>query len=221
LLINWEGGFAGERKIQEVKPLLSIKRENADWEKISLRSHYQLQTITNLLDMVQSDNNEDQKQKPNRDYSGTLKIFSSKAKAEDAVMNCLPLSGTVDQNNEVWIAYRPTGIETSRSSITLVQLEFDDNNGMNVEGICWMAPIKLTENERAYDSMEECCSEVVEFALLLPQLSEGGSTFTNMYYAIGNKWTERNTMGIFEWSTLSFDYVFKDWETISIDSVAL
>ena len=30
--LNWEGGWHGEHKIQQVKPLLHIKRRNADWQ---------------------------------------------------------------------------------------------------------------------------------------------------------------------------------------------
>jgi hypothetical protein len=216
LLINWEGGYAGERKIQEVKPLLSIKRENAEWEMITLKAHYQLETLTNLLEKVKGVNTDSQKLKPNRENSGTIKIFGNKEKAVDAVRENIPLSGILDKNNDVWIAYRPTGGEKTRSSITLVKLEFDDDNGMNIEGICWMAPINLSEIEIEYDSMEDCCSSSMEYVLLLPKLSDNnGLHFINMYYAIGHKWTERNTMGIFEWSNLSFDYVFKDWSTIS------
>ena len=29
--LHWEGGFKGERKIQQVKPALSIKGSNVDW----------------------------------------------------------------------------------------------------------------------------------------------------------------------------------------------
>jgi hypothetical protein len=221
LLINWEGGYAGERKIQDVKPLLSIKRENADWEKITLKAHYQLETLNNILEKVQLCNNDSTTQKPNRENSGTIRIFSNMEKAMDAVSDCLPLSGIVDLNNDVWIAYRPTGGDTTRSSITLVQLIFDDNNGMNVEGICWMAPIYLSNNEKQYESMEDCCNSAIEFALLLPKLNDNGLHFLNMYYVIGHKWTERNTIGMFEWSNLSFDYVFKDWSTISTDTGTL
>ena len=35
-MLHWEGGWHGERKIQQVKPLLHIKRSNADWPTIAL-----------------------------------------------------------------------------------------------------------------------------------------------------------------------------------------
>ena len=39
-MLNWEGGWHGERKIQEVKPLFHIKRSNVDWQTITLRRLY-------------------------------------------------------------------------------------------------------------------------------------------------------------------------------------
>jgi hypothetical protein len=47
--LYWEGGYAGERKIQDVRPLLSIKRSNADWETIALKRLYQYETIDWLM----------------------------------------------------------------------------------------------------------------------------------------------------------------------------
>lgn len=56
LVLNWEGGYSGERKIQEVKPLLSIKRENTDWQRITLQRLYQLEAISKILDNINSVN---------------------------------------------------------------------------------------------------------------------------------------------------------------------
>ena len=36
--LNSEGGWHGERKIQQVKPLLYIKQSNADWQTITLHT---------------------------------------------------------------------------------------------------------------------------------------------------------------------------------------
>ena len=36
--LNWEGGWHCVRRIQQVKPLLHIKRSNADWQTITLHS---------------------------------------------------------------------------------------------------------------------------------------------------------------------------------------
>ena len=44
-MLNWEGGWHGEHKIQQVKPLLHIKQSNADWQTIMLHRLYQHETI--------------------------------------------------------------------------------------------------------------------------------------------------------------------------------
>jgi hypothetical protein len=214
LILNWEGGFSGERKIQEVKPLLTIKREGADWQVITLRRLYQVETITTILESKLSKINECIS-KQNRETYGLIKIFGTIQKAEEAVRNCQPLSAVVDKDNCVWIAYRPSGVGTERSSVTLIQIEFKDNEGVEVADICWMSPINLTNIVKSFDSMSECFKIANEYALLLPQLSEDGSTFVNSYYAIGHNWTERKRCGNFEWSNLNYDSVFKDWVTIT------
>jgi hypothetical protein len=204
-------------KIQEVKPLLSIKRENADWEKIALRSHYQLETINHLLEIMaqKNDNNDDNIH--SREYNGTIKIFSSKEKLEEAVIECSPLSGIVDNNDDVWIAFRPTGLKSGRSCVSLIRLDFDDNVGKNVEEIIWMSPIAISGIEKDFQTLEECCDYAVQYTLLLPQLSEKGNNFTNMYYVIGHNWTERISTGKFQWNSLNLDSIFKDWVTMEED----
>ena len=47
---KWEGGCHGERKIQQVKPLLHLKCSNADWQTITPCRLYQHETIQRLLD---------------------------------------------------------------------------------------------------------------------------------------------------------------------------
>ena len=49
-MLNWEGGWHGERKIQQVKPLLHIIRNNVDWQTITLCRLYKHETIQRLLD---------------------------------------------------------------------------------------------------------------------------------------------------------------------------
>ena len=41
-MLNWEGGWYGERKIQQVNPLLHIKLSNADWQTITLHWLYNM-----------------------------------------------------------------------------------------------------------------------------------------------------------------------------------
>ena len=58
-ILNWEGGWHGERKIQQVKLLLHIKWSNADWQTTMLCQLYQHETIQRLLDdCVKEEQNE-------------------------------------------------------------------------------------------------------------------------------------------------------------------
>ena len=150
-----------------------------------------------------------------------VKIFGTLQKAEAAVINCQPLTAIVDKDNSVWIAYRTSGVGADRSSVTLIQLEFNDKEGKEVSDICWMAPINLTNNVKKYKSISECCMIAIEYALLLPQLLEDGTSFSNSYYVVGHNWTDRNKCGTFEWSTLNYDCVFQDWVIASAETALL
>ena len=46
--LNCEGGWHGKHKIKQVKPLLHIKRSNADWQTITLCQLCQQETIQRL-----------------------------------------------------------------------------------------------------------------------------------------------------------------------------
>ena len=152
-----------------------------------------------------------------RENSGSIKIYGNKTKLDEAIQECCPLSGIVDNNDDVWLAYRPTGIKLGRSCVTLIKVDFDDLKGEYIEGICWMSPIILSDNEICFNTLNECCDYAREFTLLLPQLSDKGNNFVNKYYVIGHTWTERINNGKFEWSNLNLEHVFKDWVTINED----
>ena len=72
---NWEGGWHDERRFQQVKPLLHIKKRNADWQTITLRWLYQHETIQRLLhDWVKEEQKENQ---TSRQMEGALKVYGS------------------------------------------------------------------------------------------------------------------------------------------------
>ena len=82
-MLNWEGGWHGERKIQQVMPLLDIKRSNVDWQTITLRQLYQHKTIQRLLDDCMKEvQNENQ---TSRQMEGSLKVYGSHQMAEEAI----------------------------------------------------------------------------------------------------------------------------------------
>jgi hypothetical protein len=212
LLLNWEGGYHGERKIQEVKPLLGIKRENSDWQSITLRRLYQMETIKRILNKTQMNLSSTIHNINDRNSEGILKIFPNIKKAYEAVESCSPLSAIRDKDHVVWIACRPNDGESTRSSVSLLQIEYDDSSGDNVSAICWMSPIKISpEIVLLFKSMKDVMEYSTEFCLLLPRLNDDGNRFHNMYYTIGNKWTERICSGRFEKSSINVNEIFEDW----------
>ena len=80
-MLNWEGGWHGQHKIQQVIPLLHIKRSNVDWQTITLRQLYQHETIQILLDdCMKEEQNENQ---TSRHMEGALKVYGSRQMAEE------------------------------------------------------------------------------------------------------------------------------------------
>lgn len=222
-ILHWEGGYSGERKIQEVKPLLSIKRENANWQQITLRRLYQLDTIAKLMEKIPRHSEMIGKQ---RETEGLLKIYASSKFLEEAVTSCNPLSGVLDEDHRVWLACRPSG-KATRSSVMLLQLTFDDHNGENVADLCWMSAIHISNNSKLFASMLDVLTFSKQFVLLLPSLDVNGKDFSNKYYSIGSKWTERMSNGAYEKSSLNV-ITFNDWiqpsasvnhETISVADI--
>ena len=92
--VNWEGGWHGERKIQQVKPLLHIKRSNADWQTITLCWLYQHETIQRLLDEEEQKENQ-----TGRQMEGAQKVYGSCQMAEEAIHYAQPITAVLDHNN--------------------------------------------------------------------------------------------------------------------------
>jgi hypothetical protein len=206
-VLHWEGGYAGERKIQEVKPLLSIKRDTANWEMITLRRLYQLETINRIRDQLLQQANLPKTK--SRESEGLLKVYGNKLKLNSDVELMLPLSGAVSEDNRIWVACRPTGA-SSRSKVLLVEITFDDIHGQNVSNICWMSPISLSNNQMELNSMADVMSFAKRFVLMLPKLDLEGQSFTNNYYVVGHDWTERLSNGMFETSVLNMN-AYSEW----------
>jgi hypothetical protein len=214
LILNWEGGYSGERKIQEIKPLLSIKRENADWQRIALQRLYQLETIKKILQKtttIQNIGDKDNKIINTRMTEGLLKIFSNRKVAIESIVNCLPLSAIVDVDDRVWIAYRPNDGASDRSALTICEIQFNDSSGNLIQDICWFAPINITDITIRMSSISEANDFAKEYALLLPYPVSVGNTFINSYYGIGSNWTERDPSGNFIMSELNINKTFSDW----------
>jgi hypothetical protein len=218
-VLHWEGGWAGERKIQPAKAQLGIKRANADWRKIVLQNLWREDILSGLIEKLDKDHaSQDQKQ----EMEGQLRIYASRAAAMEAINSCKPLSAMVTNDGSVWIAYRPTTDEYrsdqakdtqcnwSRSALQLLQLKFNDESGVLVSHLCWFAPISVAESETlTLGSLKELNHCVNQYLLLLPRLG-ADDEYQNMFYVIGSKWTNRVEGGSFEQPNLP-QQLFTEW----------
>ena len=209
--LNWEGGWHGERKIQQVKPLLHIKKTNVDWQTITLRRLYQHETIQRLLDDCMKD--EQTKNETSRQMEGSLKIYGSRQMAEEAIDSSQPITAILNHKNVLHIPYHPIGrANTTRSSVDLMEIECDDNEGTMIQNLCWVCPIHSTNEITYFESIRSIESNFIkEYVLMLPLLNEdNGQDFTNNYYCVGHTWTERNDEGQ-SLPTLINTNIFGDW----------
>ena len=111
-MLNWEGGWHGERKMQQVRPRLHIKWCNADWQTITLHWLYQHKSIQRLLDnCVREENNDNQ---TSREIEGALKVYGSHQIVEDAILHNQPITALLDHNNILHILYHPIGQANTR-----------------------------------------------------------------------------------------------------------
>ena len=224
-VLNWEGGFTGERKIQDVKPFLGIRRSNAKWESIVMTKLYQQETIDWMISRGESETTTGVPSR--RDEVGLYVIYKNRTDAVNAIGRCAPLSA-VYAKGKVWLVYRPHGYladntKVSRSTVNLMQVTFDYTRGKELCG-CWMAPITVSGAEcsdyAGFKSVSELEKVVKQHLLMLPAVETNGAgrqqnqvTFSNMYYCIGDKWTELNSSGQLIAYTITSE-MFSEWESL-------
>ena len=220
-VLHWEGGWAGERKIQPIKAELGIKRSNADWQYLVLNTLWQQDTLSGLIDRTGKKRSSDER----REMEGQLRIYANRDAVINAVTSCMPLSAMLATDGSIWIAYRPTTEEFcndsnkttcknwSRSALQLLKLNLNDELGQLVSDLCWFAPVSVEmEQILTLESTIELKLHADQILLLLPKLG-ANDEYQNMYYTIGSKWTERIRGGSFEQPRLSKE-LFKDWMPI-------
>ena len=209
--LNWEGGWHGERKIQQVKLLLDTKRSNVDWQTITLCRLYQHETIQRLLDdCMKREKNENP---TSRQMEGAVKVYGSRQMAEEAIYSAQPMTAVLDHKNVLYIPYRPIGRpNTTRSSVDSMEIKCDDNEGTMIQNLCWVCPIQPTNNITHCKSIHSIKSNFIkEFVLMLPTLyQDNGKDFTNNYYCVGHTWTEHNEEGNFIPTPINKN-IFRDW----------
>jgi hypothetical protein len=201
--LHWDGDWKGERKVGTARPLMSLKRENAAWQKISLQRIYQIESLRLLLEKTDG-------KSPSRVLEGSIKIYENLQELEQCLQENLPISGLLGLDGNVWIAFRPHD-GSSRSAVAIQKINFNDTSGELVKGLCWCSPVNWdpccqTEKFNGRKSLDEFVSEYV---LLLPRTDDHGN-YMNSYYAMGSKWTERNQSGKFVLPNVTAE-MFNDW----------
>jgi len=222
--LHWEGGWPGERKIQPAKPIIQrTKRATSDWQVITLRRLWQDNALSGLIE--KADPETAAKVRQSRALEGHVRIYRNVSDVLEAIHRRKPMSGVLDNDGSVWVAYRPTVPEFNndttkttqqpwtRSAVQLLKLDFDDSEeaGQLVSHLCWFAPFSVAPNVKmTLGSLLELKTCVDQYVLLLPKLGKDGE-YENIFYVIGSKWTERVKGGTFAQLKLSPD-LFKDWQ---------
>ena len=148
-----------------------------------------------------------------RQMEGAVKVYGSRQMAEEAIYSAQPMTAVLDHKNVLYIPYRPIGrATTTRSSVDLMEIKCDDNEGTMIQNLCWVCPIQPTNNITHCESIHSIKSNFIkEFVLMLPTLDQdNGKDFINNYYCVGHTWTERNEEGNFIPTPINKN-IFRDW----------
>ena len=202
--LHWEGGFAGERKIQQVKPALSIKRATVDWTKLTLMRMYQHDALHYLQDLADLPT----KSGRNRLMDGIIKVYSREDYGPDKLeiqrrpISCIIGKDGLSVHIVVW----------DRTTLQLRKVIFDDRQGTMVACMCWVAPVKLAPVSVIYDSMDDLLnsSDYREAGLLLPIMEEESREYKNQFFSIGSSWSQRLETGDYSIPQLQ-GRLYGDW----------
>ena len=148
-----------------------------------------------------------------RKMEGALKVYGSCQMAEEAILHNQPITAVLDHKNLLHIPYRPIGrANTMRSSVDLMEIRCDDNEGTMIQNLCWVCPIHSTNNIITFESIYLIKSNFIkEFVLMLPTLNEDNAQhFMNNYYCMGHTWTEQKDEGKFIPTQITSN-IFRDW----------
>ena len=144
---------------------------------------------------------------------GPLQVYGFRQMAEAVILHNQPITAVLDHQDRLHIPYRPIGrANTTQSSVDLMEIRCDDNEGTMIQDLCWICPIHSTNNIITFESLYSMTSNFIkEFVLMLPTLNEdNGQDFMNNYYCVGHTWTERNNEGKFIPTKINCN-IFMDW----------
>ena len=74
-----------------------------------------------------------------RAMEGALNVYGSHQIAEEAILHNQPITAVLDHKDLLHIPYRPIGrANTMRSSVFLMEIRCDDNEGTMIQNLCWV-----------------------------------------------------------------------------------
>ena len=222
----YEGGFLGEKKIQQPKTKLVVKRRNVPWPKLVLKKMYaddtiqwiveQMTGVVGRIDDFWDDSSE--REATETDFSGFNQVYRSSDECLKSVVRNQPLGGVLI-GSSVYVLYRPRkeqSMSTSwtRSTVCAWEIKFFDEGGHYDSGI-WCSPVgvDLDKQPLTFNDAKELSESVDQQVLLLPKTSKEPSeddVFSNQYHAVGDEWTVRHSNGAFAGQVYS-EKVFGDW----------
>ena len=144
---------------------------------------------------------------------GALKEYGSRLMEEEAIHYAQPITAVLDHKNLLYIPYHPIGrANTTQSSVDLMEIQCDDNEGTMIQNLCLVCPIHTTNDIISFESIYSIKSNFIkEFVLMLPTLNEeNGQDFMNNYYCVGHTWTEQNDEGKSLCTQITKN-IFRDW----------
>ena len=112
--------------------------------------------------------------------------------AEEAIHSAQPITAVLNHKNVLYIPYHPIGTaNTTRSSVDLMEIKCDDDEGTIIQTLCWVCPIHSMNNITPFESIYSIKSNFIkEFVLMLPTLDvDNRQDFMNNYYCVGHTWT--------------------------------
>jgi hypothetical protein len=209
--MNWEGGEEGERKIQQVKPQLAIKRKTAAWQKLAMEKIYTNDSVDWLLDRLPPPKTPISSRETGKHHN-----YKGRVEALNAIIGSGALS-IYEIHGELCLLYKPVGEEdNTRSSFSFLKISMDDTAGKYHFG-CWYAPlVPIMSKEKPEIVHVSVLQEIITKNILaLPllesnDLADYGYTRTTLFYLISDDWDERLCGGIFIKSHIT-ETLFASW----------
>ena len=212
--MNWEGGEEGERKIQQVKPHMGIRRKTAAWQKLALEKIYTSDTINWLVSRLPITDGKE----TTTVQSSLYRAYKDEKDAKDAITGEGALA-LYESGGDLYILYRPIGEENNtRSSYAFMKIKLDDSRGIYRFG-CWFSELECLTNYKPFVvGIADLPNMISKNILALPMLYNDtsgtpgckGYIRSTKFYLISDDWDERVRGGHFIKSHIT-NSLFNAW----------